>query len=440
MKRVANGHAPKAELERFQAIIDQITAENKRKGIGQGPSADRLIVDGRTVRYFAEEVRAILDIVLASNPKQTSADLRPPAGSDPLVVHLVKAALDDSKVRDMVRRIAENHPQFNDATDLKMTLDTLKNRVARERMRTQSPSAGPAAHKASPAPSSSHPPTPTTASAAAAQPPPPAQQALRSKGPPPPPPKPDFAAIVFEFAGGSGDRYLFPKFSVLEYPAPTPPPPAPPSPAHLLHQPGANPLTATPTSLAAATPLAPPQPPHNPGQTVIASFLIVRKGSTSEYGGDPDLDYYQPVTIKLHASNNRSLDSLARVVAPADEVKRYMDDVMNNMTRAEYVLLAMRLPRKEKTDEAKDEKDQQPQGKDKEKEKEGTSSNGVSANGTGELQIRHVQPVQGVLWTTKAANTTPSKGAVAASKGAGGEDEQYQKFISSVTPKEVEEV
>ncbi len=59
MKKVAQGDAAKHELERFQAIIDQITAESKRKGAAHGPSADRLLVEGKTVRYFADEVRAI---------------------------------------------------------------------------------------------------------------------------------------------------------------------------------------------------------------------------------------------------------------------------------------------------------------------------------------------------------------------------------------------
>ncbi len=100
-----------------------------------------------------------------------------------------------------------------------------------------------------------------------------------------------------EFAGASGDRYLFPKFSILEY------------------------------------------VPTTSGQQVIASFLIVRKGSVSDYGGNPELDYYQPVTIRLFAANHRHLESLAKVVAPLEEVRWYMDDIMNNMTRAEYVVL-----------------------------------------------------------------------------------------------------
>lgn len=383
MKRVANGQAPKEELERFQAIIDQLTLESKRKGTG--PSANRLLIDGRTVQYFADEVSAILAIVYQSNPRQSSADLRPPAGSDPLVVLLVKAALDDTTVRDKVRRIADNKPQFTDATDLKHVLDRLKTKVPRELELQRGQAASVAPINAAPRPNGTVPagqpssvtPAPNQAHHVSH---PPAQQALRSKGPPPIVNKYDYQAVVFEFAGGSGDRYLFPKFSILDF--------------------------------------------QQAQQVAIASFLIVRKGSASEYGGDPELDYYQPVTIRLSAVGHRHLEALHRVVAPVEEVQRYMNDIMNNTTRAEYVLLAMRLPRRDK--------DEPDLNGDKD-------SATVTQSGTpnGELQIRQVQPMQGVLWTTTARATPPHQKPT---KKVMDEDEQYQKFIGTVTPKEVEDV
>jgi hypothetical protein len=395
MKRVAQGDAAKHELERFQAIIDAITAESKRNGGTAGPSADRLLVDGRTVRYFADEVRAILDIVLSSNPKQTSADLRPPAGSDPLVVMLVKAALDEPRTRDIVRRIAENKPQFADATDLRVILDRLRAKLVkdRERQQTQPPgAASPAPPRPNGVPNGHTPPstTPTTTSGPAPQ------TALRSKGPPPPPPKPDISAIVFEFAGGSGDRYLFPKFSLLEYvPVPS-------------------------------------------GQQVIASFLLVRKGSKAEYPmADPELDYYQPLTIRLFTHAGRHLEHLARVVAPQDEVRRYMDDVMSKMTRAEYILLAMRLPRRDGSEEEKEDGREGKQANGglllKDKEKEG----GMEVVQKQANTQPQTQP--GVLWTAKAAKTEV-KDLPGRSKGLGrpmDADEQYQSFVASVSRKEV---
>ncbi|KAK3937201.1 hypothetical protein QBC46DRAFT_344804 [Diplogelasinospora grovesii] len=395
MKKVAQGEASKIELEQFQRIIDAITVESKRKGQPVGPSADRLLVDGRTVRYFADEVRAILDIVWNSNPKQTSTDLRPPAGSDPLVVLLVKAALDDVKTQELVRRIAENRPQFSDATDLKAILDELRSKIGKE-THVQSPvvstpTNGVIANGSAAASS----PTVATPTAATPQH---HQQATRSRGPPPPV-KPDISAVVFEFAGGTGDRFLFPKFSILEYvPVPS-------------------------------------------GQQVIASFLIVRKGSKSEYPvADPELDYYQPVTIRLYAPVGRHLDNLARVVAPVDEVRRYMEDVMDKMTRAEYILLAMRLPRgdgREDTtmsdDKSKDAKTEQ-------------QTNGAAAKQN--LKESTPAPAQpGVLWTSATKlpkpeiRELPPRSRIYSSKMItdSSEEQQYQKFISTVGRKEVDE-
>lgn len=415
MKRVAQGEAAKSELERFQAIIDEITAESKRRGT-PGPSADRLLVDGKTVRYFADEVRTILDIVLASNPKQESATLRPPDGSNPLVVKLVKKTLDDIKIRDLVTRIAENRPQFSDATDLKAVLDTLKREIARETERQRKES-----------PATSHVSTPTTrvngmpnghapsmqstsgsTSAVSQQ----APQQLRSKGPPPLPPKPDISAIVFEFSGGNGDRYLFPKFSILEY-VPVP-----------------------------------------QGQQVIASFLIVRKGSASEYPvADPTLDYYQPVTIRLYTPTGRHLDHLSRVVAPVEDVRRYMNDIMDKMTRAEYILLAMRLPRPgtiREPPEATPAEDSD--ALDKDKGNRWNKQSGLrwinqtaSATATPTPAGAQVVPPT-ALWTTRPLKPEirelPPRSKMYSKEAldAMDVDDQYQNFIASVSRKEPEEV
>ncbi|KAI1448897.1 hypothetical protein F5Y02DRAFT_284572 [Annulohypoxylon stygium] len=369
MKRVAIGDAAPNELAHFQKIIDQITADYKRKGGQHGPSADRLLVDGRTVKHFADEVRAILDIIHASNPHQRSNDLRAPPGSDPLVILLVKKALDDAITRDIVRRIAEGKTKFTDATDLKATLDKLKDLVAKEPTKSQPAATGTSQTTAANGTETSAVTSNTGRKgslAASGQPTSHAsssQQALRSKGPPPST-KPDISAIVLEFSGGTGDRYLFPKYSILEYVNPT---------------------------------------------QVIASFLIVRKGSKLEYGGDPALDYYQPVTVRIYAQSSKHLENLTRVVAPQEDVRRYMDDIMDNMTRAEYVLLAMRLPRADKEDQVEE------------------GANTPKADPSSQSQ----QP--GVLWAgaSKAPSTaTPPQKTVARPLG---DDEQYQNFIATVS-------
>ncbi|KAF5023058.1 hypothetical protein F66182_4870 [Fusarium sp. NRRL 66182] len=376
MKRVAVGQAKEGELAHFQKIIDQLNTEYRSKGGQQGPSADRLLVDGRTVQYFAVEVRAILDIVLASNPNQRSSELRPPQGSDPLVVLLVKTALEDQRTRDMIRRIAEGRPGFTDSTDLKEILD----RLHRD-MKT--------APQASPAPAQARQQTPNgllngqPKAPAPQTAPPPNPQALRSKGPPPAP-KPDITAVVFDF--GSGDRYLFPKFSILEY------------------------------------------LPTTSGQQVVASFLIVRKGSASEYGGDPKLDYYQPITIRLFTQSGRHLENLARVVAPKDEVQRYMNDVMDNMTRAEYVLLAMRLPKANMDGE-----------KDGTASDEPRTSNSTPKPDSGTETKPAIK--SGVLWTTKGnSETPPVEGRLKSVRDAEQEAEaKYQRLINQVSAKDMED-
>ena len=374
MKRVAVGQAKEGELAKFQKIIDQLNAEYKSRGGQQGPSADRLLVDGRTVKYFADEVRTILDIVLSSNPNQKSSELRPPLRSDPLVVLLVKTALEDQRTKDMIRRIAEGRPGFTDAQELKEILDRL-HRDANTAPKNPAP----------PPPTPARQPTPNgvpngqpKAAAAGSQTQQASTQSLRSKGPPPAA-RPDISAAVFDF--GSGDRYLFPKFSVLEF------------------------------------------LPSASGQQVVASFLIVRKGSTSEYGGDPTLDYYQPVTIRLQTTAGRHLENLAKVVAPQEEVRRYMDDVMDNMTRAEYVLLAMRLPRAEQ--DGGGDADAATEDKSVSRPKPGAEAEGGPAR-------------VGVLWTTGAAKPADTTGVVKLRDAEQEARSKYERLIRCVAEKETE--
>ncbi|TGJ81728.1 hypothetical protein E0Z10_g7057 [Xylaria hypoxylon] len=368
MKRVAVGEAAAHELAHFQRIIDQITLDYKKKGGLQGPSPDRLVVDGKTVKYFADEVRAIVDIVLASNPAQRSGDLRPPPGIDPLIILLVKETLDKPAVKTLVQRIADGKSRYTDAIELKTHLDRL-NTIVRQELKAPlpvatnpqaTPQSTPTQPKGEDASKKSPAPTPTQSQSAPA-----AQQALRSKGPPPST-KPDIAAIVLEFAGGTGDRYLFPKYSILEF--------------------------------------------STEGTQVVASFLIVRRGSKLEYGGDRTLDYYQPVTLRLHSHSPKVLENLARVVAPQDEVQRYMDDVMENMTRAEYVLLAMRLPRSEREDPA-DERSDTPKAS----------------------EASQPSQLPGVLWDSRAAASSRPASTKPTSGKPTGEDEQYQNFIASIS-------
>ena len=123
----------------------------------------------------------------------------------------------------------------------------------------------------------------------------------------PSPYKLDISAIVFDF-GGTGDRFLFPRFSILEY------------------LPG--------------------------GTQVIVSFLIIRTGSLAASGTyKHNSSYYQPVTMRLSTPHPKTLEPLARVVAPAEEVRNYMNSVFDKMNRTENVFLATRLPRPSESNE-----------------------------------------------------------------------------------------
>lgn len=113
--------------------------------------------------------------------------------------------------------------------------------------------------------------------------------------------KPEINSIVFDF-GGTGDRFSFPRFSILEY----------------LYG----------------------------GTQVIVSFLMIRRGSTAKPGKYKDTkSYYQPVTMRLTTAHTRILEPLAKTVAPPEEVRRYMESVFDKMSPAETVFLATRLPR-----------------------------------------------------------------------------------------------
>ncbi|KAI4199080.1 MAG: hypothetical protein LQ350_004835 [Teloschistes chrysophthalmus] len=122
--------------------------------------------------------------------------------------------------------------------------------------------------------------------------------------------KSDIVSMVFDFTP-NGDRFLFPRFSILEF------------------LPG--------------------------GMQVLASFLVIRKGSEAMTPGEYNktTTYYQPVTLRLSAPFARMLEPLARVVAPPDEVKKYMNGIFDKMNRAKPAFLAVRLP-KAKVEEDED--------------------------------------------------------------------------------------
>ncbi|KAA6410607.1 MAG: hypothetical protein FRX48_06029 [Lasallia pustulata] len=268
---------------------------------------------------------------VVSGPQNQAAKPNP----DPVIQMLATKAATDHDLKALMRVVASGKASQTQLRIFQGHIDEL-NGILQSRNKPQPPSfqhaptprdapheapgqsSGPAqaapAPASAPAPTCGHTPNPATTPGSIlgaplnapikteplsqyySQAPPP----IKAKGPIPY--KTDIKAIVFEFTGGTGDRFLFPKNSILEY------------------------LTG--------------------GTQVIASFLIFRKGDTSTYGSyKKTTDYYQPVTIRLSTHNPRTLEPLTRVVAPADDVRKRMDDIMDKMTPADNVYLAIRLPR-----------------------------------------------------------------------------------------------
>lgn len=123
------------------------------------------------------------------------------------------------------------------------------------------------------------------------------QQAAPKPKPFPQPPKQEITAIVFEFTDpySQGDRFLFPKYSILEY--------------------------------------------SKNGMQVIASFMVTRKPID-------DLDeYYQPLTITLESASPRNLEILQRIVKDPDTTREHMKKLMATLKRADDTFLAFRLRR-----------------------------------------------------------------------------------------------
>ncbi|ESZ97233.1 hypothetical protein SBOR_2356 [Sclerotinia borealis F-4128] len=310
-----------------------------------------------------------------TNPPQPPNTI-PPApqpnkSTDPVIQMLAERAATDADLKALMRIVANGEASAAELKKFQNHIDEL-NQLLKARQPTAQPPFNSNSHPppTPPPTAQSNGPQNTPVMTKPATPPTPAPappqhpQALRSKGPVAPP-KPDISGVVFEFNGGNGDRYLFPKYSILDY---------------------------------------------LPGGQVIASFLIARKGSSSDSRSyDPQLDYYQPVTMRLYAHQGKQLDSLQKVVASPDEVRRYMDDIMDNMTRAEYVLLAMRLP------------------KNSEPEKEGTptSSSDQLEMDANNSNLPH--------WQTTNEPPPPPVARIPPSKRLLTEEEKYQSFITSVS-------
>ncbi|OJJ44618.1 hypothetical protein ASPZODRAFT_134700 [Penicilliopsis zonata CBS 506.65] len=220
---------------------------------------------------------------------------------------------------------------------------------------------------------------------------------------PPPPPRINYKSVVFEFTSpltpygsstsghaGSGDRYLFPEYSILEWlPGGTTliasfllvrkVDPSKPFPIETVsdlttarakgkaskskkadkgkgkdkeksnEQSTANPEAGEPSQQkpgdADSDKNDTQQPPPATPGSGDAKDNSAKEGSRTAEPQPTLKEYYQPVTFRIISNNPKVLEPLTRVVKPPDEVRRYMNEIMDRAERAPDGFLAFRLPR-----------------------------------------------------------------------------------------------
>ncbi|KAI4143443.1 MAG: hypothetical protein LQ341_002928 [Variospora aurantia] len=264
------------------------------------------------------------DIAIHNDAQATVDESEKP--TDPVIQMLATRAASDHKLKALMKIVASGHASQDQLREFQNHIDEL-NRLIKCRdnstrpdmdQQTRAPPSQSQIYSASSSPPPlPQPPVPLssklyTALPSAsihiksepqiqAQPPSNIAQLPRPQSAVTMPYKPEVTSMVFEFSS-SGDRYLFPRFSILEF----------------LHG----------------------------GTQVLASFLIIRKGSAAtcaEY--NKTTTYYQPVTIRLSTSNPKLFEPLVRVVAPPEEVTKYMNGIFDKMSPAHPAHLVTRLPR-----------------------------------------------------------------------------------------------
>ena len=68
-------------------------------------------------------------------------------------------------------------------------------------------------------------------------------------------------------------------------------------------------------------------------------------------------EYYQPITIRIVSATSKVLEPLGRVVKPPEQVRQYMNEIMDRGERAPEGFLALRLPREGKNNKSHDHDD-----------------------------------------------------------------------------------
>ena len=238
--------------------------------------------------------------------------LKEGASSDPVIQMLATRAASDPRLKGLMKIVAAGNASPEQLREFQSHIDELNTLLKsprnpnqlkiNETFKNQGHSTNAPSHQVATSVTVSASSQPATLPPIKAEPLPP----YSSPFPPPTKARPspnqsDISSIVFDF-NGTGDRFSFPRFSILDY------------------LPG--------------------------GMQVIVSFLIIRQGNVSASKHYKNTkSYYQPVTMRLSSHHPRLLEPLARVVASPDEVRRYMESVFDKMEKAADVYLPLRLPR-----------------------------------------------------------------------------------------------
>lgn len=339
-----NHSTPPQYHQNYQSTSSNLTLPPFREGFGQFSSQGPPSYHKPTAPPRELDRRGSRDTIPPPNAGPDTASTESEKPTDPVIQMLATRAASDHNLKALMKVVASGHATHEQLREFQDHIDELNSLIKGRESVNQStseqhprapPSQVPVQTKSSaPSPSALHQP-PGSASSIPYAPFPPTPRQVKLEPQPqthqfshvahPPKPKtamsvpyrPDNFSIVFDLCL-NGDRFMFPRNSVLEY--------------------------------------------LSGGTQVIVSFLVIRKGNAAATLGEYNktTTYYQPVTMRLSSSNPKYLESLARAVAPPEEVKKYMNGVFDKMSPAKSAFLTTRLPRT-KGDEDVEMKDTPPQ-------------------------------------------------------------------------------
>jgi hypothetical protein len=293
----------------------------------------------------------------AKPPASTQSTPRPPAPStnDPVIQLLAQRASRDNHLKSVMKIVATGKATPEELAYFQSHIDELTRFVKAEEARKAAAAARAPVNTTVLQPSQPHLARPPAYNTPNRVPIPPSNSAQRTIYPnspiPTPPPKPKIQMVaspplhvLIEFSMNNHDRFLFPKFSILE------------------QSPDAKNMLVSflvvkkPSQLAEADAAAETKKTKKSKADKAAEAAAgdvkkedVQNGVVAglqEKDPNEDKELYQPITMRLEAPSDGNLFSLiSRVVAPLEEVQKHMKDVAAKCEMAPKRHLALRLPK-----------------------------------------------------------------------------------------------